>query len=382
MKIIKRTIQDSVEKSFFKGKVVIVYGARQVGKTTLIKEIQNKHSANSIYLNCDEPDIRKAFTNVTSTEIKSFVGDKKFIFLDEAQRVKNIGLSLKLIIDNFPKIQVVAAGSSSFDLSNEISEPLTGRKKEFYLYPFSLRELRQFYPEIDMERLLEKRILLGMYPEMIQKSDSEAESSLKSLAGSYLYKDVLGHQDIKNSEIIEKLLQALALQVGNEVSYNELANIIGINKKTVANYIQILEKAFIVFRLRPFRRNLRKELSKLRKIYFFDTGIRNALINNFNSFTLRQDVGALWENFLLSERMKVNNNSGKSVNTYFWRTHQQEEIDYLEEARGKILGFEFKWQDNKFHIPKAFRSAYPKSTVKLVTRKNNLREFLGLNKMK
>jgi len=374
MKIIKRAIQENVEKSLFKGKAVIIYGARQVGKTTLIKEIQKKHSS-STYLNCDEPDIREAFTDVTSTEIKAFIGNKKLILLDEAQRIKNIGLSLKLIVDNFSDIQVIATGSSSFDLSNQISEPLTGRKYEFHLYPFSLKELQQIYSSLEIPRILERRMLLGMYPEVTRKDENEARSLLKNITQSYLYKDILQYQDIKNPEILERLLQALALQIGNEVSYNELAGIIGIDKKTVASYIQILEKASVIFRLRPFSRNLRKELTKLRKIYFFDTGIRNALINNFNLFRLRQDVGALWENFLISERIKLNSNNERNTNMYFWRTHQQQEIDYLEEAEGKLSGFEFKWKTGAFRPPKVFLSAYPGSTVKLINQEN-FKEFL------
>ena len=375
MSLIKRTIQKSIEQSLFKGKAVILYGARQVGKTTLIKEIQKKFSESSIYLNCDEPDVRSALTDATSTSIKTYIGNKKIIFLDEAQRVKNIGLSLKLMIDNFPDMQILATGSSSFDLSNQIAEPLTGRKYEFYLYPFSMEELSQIASPQELVRMLEQRILLGMYPEITKYGAEEAQERLRNIAQSYLYKDVLQYQNIKNPEILEKLLQALALQIGNEVSYNELAGIVGVDKKTIANYIQILEKAFVIFRLRPFSRNLRKELTKLRKIYFVDTGIRNALISNFNPFNLRQDIGALWENFLISERQKMNNNRKIKVNAYFWRTHQQQEIDYLEEQQGVISAFEFKWKSKSFKPSKVFSEAYPESKTRLVTR-DNFQEFL------
>lgn len=374
--LIKRTIQKRVEKSLFKGKVVVIYGARQVGKTTLIKEIQKKHFRDAVYLNCDEPDIREAFTEATSTELKSFIGDKKLVFLDEAQRVKNIGITLKLLVDNYPNTQVVATGSSSFDLSNEIVEPLTGRKREFYLHPFSLKELEQIYSKLETRRILERRMLMGMYPEVV-KRQSEAETTLKEISRSYLYKDVLRYQKIKNPDVLERLLQALALQIGNEVSYNELASLLGIDKKTVARYIWILEKAFVIFRLGPYSRNLRKELRKLRKIYFFDMGIRNALINNLNPLRLRQDVGALWENFMISERVKINSNRGSDKRVYFWRTHQQQEIDYLEEAGGKLYGFEFKWRREKFRKPKAFLDAYPGSKLELVN-KENYEKFLEL----
>lgn len=374
MQLIKRSIQESIEQKLFKGKIIIIYGSRRVGKTTLAKQIQEKYPDTSIYLNCDEPDIRNAFTNVTSTEVKNFIGDKKLVFLDEAQRIENIGLSLKIAVDNFPDIQIVATGSSSFELSDKINEPLTGRKYEFHLYPFSIDELQQIYSWSETLRVLEARILFGMYPEIIQASRDEVKALLRSIAGSYLYKDVLQYQNIKNHDILERLLQALALQIGNEVSYNELAATLGINKKTVANYIQILEKAFVIFRLGPFSRNLRKELTKLRKIYFYDTGIRNALINNFNNFNLRQDVGALWENFIISERIKFNGNSSKDVNSYFWRTHKQEEIDYIEEAGG-ISGFEFKWKKGTFKFPGTFIKAYPDAKIRVVT-KENFRDFL------
>lgn len=376
MIIIRRTIQEKIEKNLFKGKVVIVYGARQVGKTTLIKEMQKKDAQGSVYFNCDEPDIRGKLTEATSTELKAFLGNKKLVFLDEAQRVKNIGLTLKLLVDNFPKTQIIATGSSSFDLSNENVEPLTGRKYEFYLYPFSLEELKEVYTNLEIKRILERRILLGMYPEAVQK-ESEAEKIVKEISRSYLYKDILQHQQIKSPEVLEKLLEALALQIGNEVSYNELANLLAIDKKTVSRYIQLLEKAFVIFRLKPYSRNLRKELTKLRKIYFFDTGVRNALINNLNPFRLRQDVGSLWENFLISERIKANSNYGVEKRIYFWRTHQQQEVDYLEEAEGKLLGFEFKWSEAKLRKPKAFLQAYPGSKLSLIN-KENYEKFLRL----
>ena len=374
MELIKRTIQNKIEEKLFKGRIIIIYGSRRVGKTTLAKQIQKKYLDESIYLNCDEPDIKEAFTNVTSTEVKNFIGNKRLVFLDEAQRIENIGLSLKIAVDNFPNVQIVATGSSSFELSNRINEPLTGRKHEFHLYPFSINELQQIYSWPEVLRILETRMLFGMYPEIIQASQDEVKALLRSIASSYLYKDVLQYQNIKNHDILERLLQVLALQIGNEVSYNELATSLGINKKTVANYIQILEKAFVIFRLGPFSRNLRKELTKLRKIYFYDTGIRNALVNNFNNLNLRQDVGALWENFIISERLKFNNNRGKDVNVYFWRTHEQQEIDYIEEAGG-LSGFEFKWKKGTFKAPGAFTGAYPDAKIKLITREN-FRDFL------
>lgn len=375
-KIISRAIQKNIEKAFFKGKVLIIYGARQVGKTTLVKEIQKKFVDEVSYFDCDEPDIKQALTDKSSTELKSFLGNKKLIILDEAQRVKNIGLTLKLLVDNFPQMQIIATGSSSFDLSNEAVEPLTGRKYEFYLYPFSLEELALTYTKLEINRLLERRIIFGMYPEIVQ-TEGAVSDKLKLLSRSYLFKDILRYEGIKNSEAIEKLLQALALQIGNEVSYNELADTVGINKKTIESYIQILEKVFIIFRLNPFSRNLRNELKKMRKIYFYDTGVRNALVNNFNPLNLRQDTGALWENFMISERIKVKHNKQEDFNYYFWRVQQEGEIDYLEESSGQLNGFEFKWGKEKFKIPKTFLANYKGSQVRLVNR-NSYQEFLGL----
>jgi len=374
MTIIKRKIQESIEKTLFKGKIVVVYGARQVGKTTLVREILKKYPEKSVYLNCDEPDIREAFLDKTSTEIKAYLGDKKLVVLDEAQRVRDIGLTLKLIADNFPEMQVIATGSSSFDLSNKIAEPLTGRSFEFLLFPFSLDEIRQVYSDLEIQRVIEQRMVFGMYPEIFF-SGVEAERKLKNLSRNYLFKDIFEFQNIKNSEAVEKLLSALALQVGNEVSYNELAQTIGVDKNTVAHYIQILEKAFIIFRLRPFSRNLRNELKKLRKIYFVDTGIRNAIINNLNPLNLRQDTGSLWENFIISERMKQNTNRELSKNAFFWRTREGREIDYLEEGGGKLDGFEIKWTEEKFKAPKIFSESYPESRIQLVN-KNNFLDIL------
>ncbi len=375
--MIKRILQEKIESCFFKKKAVIIHGARQVGKTTLIQEIQKKFNGDSLYLNCDEPDLRASLTEVTSTELKNMIGSKKIVFMDEAQRVKNIGITIKLMVDNFPDLQVVATGSSSLDLADKIVEPLTGRKYEFHLFPFSLVELRQKYSLIEIRRILERRIVMGMYPEIEEKPD-EDRILLKSLTSSYLYKDVLQYQDIRRPELLEKLLTALALQIGNQLSYNELANLLGVAKQTISNYIQLLEKSYVIFRLSPFSRNLRNELTRLRKIYFYDTGIRNALINNFNGLYLRQDVGALWENFMICERMKRNANNGLSVNSYFWRTHSQQEMDYLEDKDGKLDAFEFKWKSGKQRIPKAFINAYPDSRVECINQ-NNYEEFVGLN---
>lgn len=373
MEIVRR-IQKDVEKALFQGKIVVIYGARQVGKTTMVKKIMDKYD-DSLYLSCDELDIRDALTDKTSTELKSFIGSKRLVVIDEAQRVKNIGLTLKLIVDTFPEIQVIATGSSSFELSGKVSEPLTGRKTEFFLYPFSVDELFQVYSSLEMNRLLEEKLVFGMYPGVIF-AGPDREKRVRELATSYSYKDVFVYQDIRNPELLEKLLQALALQVGNEVSYTELAQVVGANKVTVESYIRILEQAYIIFRVGPFSRNIRNELKKKRKIYFYDLGLRNALINNFNPIYLRQDVGALWENFMMSERIKRNNNFGISANIYFWRTSSGKKIDYIEDSGGILTGYEFKWQKNDFSRPKEFLAAYPESTIVLINRENYL-DFLS-----
>lgn len=352
---------------------MVVYGARQVGKTTLVKDIEERHiKRNPLYLNCDEPDIKVLLTEKTSTELRHIIGNHELVIIDEAQRVQNIGLTLKLMVDNFPQVQVVATGSSAFELSNSVIEPLTGRKYEFYLFPLSIAELSAINSPLEIERLIEQRLITGMYPEVVT-TPGNANDLVKEIAGSYLYKDLLSYRGLRSPEAIERLLQALALQVGSEVSYNELAGTVGIDKKTVDTYIQLLEKAFIVFRLNPFSRNLRNELRKLRKIYFFDTGIRNAVIRNLNPIQLRQDAGGLWENFLISERFKLNMNNRIDVGCYFWRNHQQQEIDYLEDHGDRLSGYEMKWGNKKHRIPKSFLSTYKGSTIETIDRKNFMR---------
>lgn len=372
---VKREIQEAVQHALFQGKIIIIYGPRRVGKTTLVKEVLSAGGEDSAYFNCDEPDIREAFTDKTSTEIRSFIGNHRLVVLDEAQRVRNIGLTLKLIVDTFPEIQVIATGSSSFDLSDKIAEPLTGRKIEFFLTPFSVGEMLRFQSPLETDRLLEERLVFGMYPRIVLH-EGERDQQLRELATSYAYKDVLMYQDLRNPELLERILQALALQVGSEVSYTELAQTVQSNKLTVERYVRILEQAYILFRVGPFSRNLRNEIKKKRKIYFYDLGIRNALINNFNPVSLRQDVGALWENFMVSERFKRNANRGFWPNRYFWRTRSGKEIDYLEEISGTIAGYEFKWRKANVSVPKDFLRAYPDSTVTLVNREN-YRAFLA-----
>ncbi len=373
--MIQREVLPKIEEKIFKGKVIIIYGARQVGKTTLIKQIQQKYFDNALYLNCDEPDIRNFLNDVTSTQLKSFIGNKKLILIDEAQRVKNIGITLKLFADELKNVQVLATGSSSFELSNVINEPLTGRKFVFLLTPISLLELKNFFGQMETNRLLEERIIYGMYPEVITNKE-EKKSLLKEITTSYLFKDILNFEGIRKPEILEKLLMLLAAQIGSEVSYNELSNTLRIDKDTISKYIDILEKAFIIFRLNPFSKNIRSEITKMRKIYFYDTGIRNALISNFNSLEMRSDKGALWENFIISERIKFNNVHQEDVKVYFWRTSQQQEIDLVEESNDKISIYEFTYNPNqKKSFSKTFLRNYS-SENQMIVHKENFWNFI------
>ncbi len=367
--IINRKIEPAIINRLFQGKVIVIYGPRRSGKTTLVKNIQGMYHSESIYLNCDEPDIRQALTDKTSTELINYVGKNRLVIIDEAQRVKNIGITLKLLVDNFPQTQIIATGSSSLDLSNKINEPLTGRVLDFFLPPFSLKEISE--DKIEAIRNLEQRMIYGSYPEVVMDIKN-AEENIREIFKKYLYKDVLEYQGIKNPDVLEKLLTALALQIGCEVSYPELATLLQIDQKTVASYVRLLEFAFIIFRLPPLSRNLRKEIAKSRKIYFWDLGIRNAAINNFNLLEMRSDVGNLWESFLVSERMKTNQILRKFPNKYFWRTWSKEEIDYIEEEGGTFSAFEIKWSKSNKKPSKVWTDAYPNSDWKVITKENFL----------
>ncbi|MCK9577956.1 ATP-binding protein [bacterium] len=370
-----RIIQKKIEKELFKGKVIIVYGARQVGKTTLVKKILKERGEERNYFDCEFLSVQEALSQLEPKRIKDFLGNSKLVVLDEAQKIKDIGLVLKLLIDTYPEMQVIATGSSSFDLASKVSEPLTGRKVVFNLFPVSLQEVKDSEGLLEVNSSLEKILRCGLYPEVFFSHNEESINKLEEIASSYLFKDVLGLEGIKKSSIIVKLLQLLALQVGNEVSYNEIANKLDINRLTVEKYIDILEKCFVVFRLNSFSRNIRNEISKSIKVYFYDLGIRNAVIKNFNSLDTRNDVGALWENFCIVERMKHNHYNGIYCNTYFWRTYDKKEIDYIEESGGKLFAYEFKYSQEKIKQPKVFLESYENSEFTVVT-KNNYQDFL------
>ena len=373
MVMVEREILRLLKERFFKKKAIILVGSRQVGKTTLLKQIIEKNEPSEIlFLNCDEPETLQMLENVSSTELKNLIGNKKIILIDEAQRVRNIGITIKLIIDHISDIQLVVTGSSTFDLRNRLNETLTGRKFEYRLYPFSTAELINATSSLEEKRLLERRMIYGMYPDVVN-NPSDAQKILIELSTSYLFKDILMYKDIRNPDVLTKLLIALSLQLGSEVSYNELGNTIGIKSETVERYIELLEKVFVVFRLQSLSRNLRNELKKSRKIYFYDNGIRNALIQNFKSLELRIDTGALWENFMVSERKKYLEYNEIYSNTYFWRTHTQQEIDYIEERDGILYTYEFKWNEKrKSKIPNAFAEAYPQHEFHCIDRTNYL----------
>jgi len=370
-----RAIESDIKQELFKRQIIALYGARQTGKTTLIKHILEDFSHESLYINCDEGDYRRLLNEAdTTSQLKQVIGDSRLVVLDEAQRIKNIGLKLKLLIDNFPDQQIVATGSSSFDLGQEIKEPLTGRMMEFWLYPFSIPELLKSFDPVEINRRLENLLIFGAYPQVVTAASlADKKIALKKIAQNYLYKDILKFEKIRGSEKIQKLLEALALQLGNEVSYTELANLVGISKETVKRYLEILEKAFIIFKLRPFNRNLRKELAKLHKIYFWDTGIRNSLINNFNQLSLRNDKGALWENFIISEKAKQQNNIAKRMPLYFWRTYDQQKIDLVVDQEGKLSAYEIKWQKKRVSAPKAWQKGYPEAGWQVIHTENYLK---------
>ena len=373
MKLIRRNLQSVIESKLFKGKAVLLIGARQVGKSTLFTQIVQGRNESILSLNCDEPEVKNMLTDVNTEELRMLIGNNRILMIDEAQRVSGIGLTLKRITDNFPDVQLLVTGSSSFQLQDQLDEPLTGRKYEYHLYPISTAELMESGGLLNVKQTLESRLIFGSYPDVLNHSD-EAKEILMNIAGSYLYKDLLALEGIRKPALLEKLLVALALQMGSEVSYNEIAQTIGSDSKTVEKYVDLLEKCYIVFRLSAFSRNLRTELKKSKKIYFYDNGIRNAVLQNFAPLALRNDVGALWENFFISERMKANHYKGRYCKSYFWRTTQQQEIDYIEEEDGTFTAFEMKWNPKKAStaLPSLFANTYSLQTSVVVTPENYL----------
>jgi predicted AAA+ superfamily ATPase len=371
--VINRVINQNIEDRFFKGKVILVFGARQCGKSTLVETLlANK---DYLYFNGDDADAREALSNTSVAKLKLLVGDKKIVFIDEAQRIKNIGITLKQFTDRLKEVQVIATGSSAFELQNKLQEPLTGRKYVYQLYPLSFGEMVKHHGLLEEKRMIEQRLIFGYYPEIVTKT-TEATELLKLLAESYLYKDLLMLEQINKPYLLDKLLRALALQVGSEVSYQELAQITSSDNKTVEKYIDLLEKAFVLFKLPAYSNNIRNEIKKSRKIYFYDCGIRNAVIGNFNNLFNRTDVGALWENYVLAERIKQLTYQNTAYKHFFWRTTQQQEIDLIEETNNGLTAFEIKWSKHtKAKFPVTFTANY-KPTATHVIYPDNVEEFL------
>jgi len=365
-----RIIEKGLKNSFFKGKIAIITGARQTGKTTLVMKLINEaDSAQAKLFNGDNPGDRELLSNKSLEFLEKLIGGAKIVFIDEGQKIETIGQTLKLLVDKYKsEKQIIVTGSSSFNLLDKTEEPLTGRKIVFHLFPLSLEEI---YPKKDLAEIiknLEQYLIFGSYPEVAGKSSfAEKRKALIEISSSYLYKDILELRGIKKSGALVSLLKAISFQVGSEVSYTELANISGLNKKTVENYLDILEKNHIIFRLAPYARNKRKIISKLKKIYFYDPGVRNAVINNFNLLSDRNDVGALWENYMAVERLKFQHYHEIYAENYFWRTYDGAEVDWVEEQNGKVLGFEFKWGEKKKKRESIFWKEISAKPVKIIT---------------
>lgn len=371
--MINRKLKPIIESKIATGKAILVIGPRQVGKTTLINEVLD--GKDFLFLDGDDPTTRQLLTNPNTEQLKDLIKDKPFVFLDEAQRIENIGITLKIIVDQIKSTQVFVSGSSSFEISNLTSEPLTGRKWEYTLYPISWQEFENHVGVLKATQQLPLRLVYGMYPEIIKNTGNEF-GLLKQLTESYLFKDVLAYQAIRKPDVVKNLLKALAHQVGSEVSLRELSNLLSVDAKTVSSYINILEQAYVIFRLGSFSRNLRNEIKTNQKIYFYDNGILNTLKGNLNPLETRNDIGSLWENFLISERIKKNEYSQSLAEIYFWRTKQQQEIDFVENVGGKITGYEFKWNPTaKVKTPNSFINSY-NADFQIIS-SDNFREFLS-----
>ena len=374
--MIKRKLEEVLKDKLFSGKALILLGARQVGKTTLLEQIASNRE-DCLWLNGDELDVQRMLENTSADRLKAQLGGYKIVVIDEAQRIKDIGLRLKLITDQIKDVQLIATGSSAFELANKVNEPLTGRKWQYQMFPLSFSEMVAHHGLLKEKRLLPHRLVFGYYPEVVT-SEGQEKQVLKQLTDAYLYKDILAWENIKHPDKLLALLRALAYQVGSQVSFNELGNLCSMDSKTVEKYVMLLEQCFIIFRLPSFARNLRNELKASRKIFFYDNGIRNALIADFTLPEMRQDIGQLWENFVISERMKSLAYREIWANSYFWRTKQQQEVDYLEESDGKILACEIKWNPKtKAKLPQGFAEAYPNSEF-IVVNQDNVEDFIGV----
>lgn len=369
---IERMLQAQLQDMLLPGKVIVLYGPRQVGKTTLARALQKQVDLRTRFINADELLYRDALSSQNLSTLDEVLADAELLIIDEAQRVPDIGINLKILIDNHPEITILATGSASFELANKINEPLTGRTITFNLYPISYPEIGRSLGSLEARSSLEQWLIWGGYPEILTSPVRLRERLLGELVGSYLFRDLLELEGLRRADKLVDLLRLLAYQIGQEVSQAELATALGINRQTVDRYLDLLEKVFVIYRVGGFSRNLRKEIRKTARYYFYDNGVRNSLIQNFNELSLRNDIGQLWENFLMIERRKVHEYAGNSVNRYFWRTYDQKEIDLIEERQGRIFGYEFKWGSGaiKKSTQKEFLSAYPDADLSTVSREN------------
>jgi hypothetical protein len=371
MKIIRREVSNSILRKLKPNKVVIISGARRTGKTFLLKEIIKNIKEPYMLLNGEDFNTSMLLSKRSAENYRQLIGSKKYLLIDEAQKIPEIGSILKLMVDELPGIRIIATGSSAFDLGNLAGEPLTGRKYTINLFPLSEREFNQAESPVDRPDTLKQRLVFGCYPELINIRDvSEKKDYLNELVSSYLLRDILAYENIRHSGKIFNLLRLLAYQIGSEVSYNELGKNLSMSKNTVDKYLDLLSKVFILFKVEGFSRNLRKEVTKSPKWYFYDNGIRNAIIASYNAIDLRNDTGQLWENYMISERIKYQHYKQYWTNNYFWRTYDQQEIDWVEEREGEINGFEFKWSETHAREPVAWRKTYPRAGFTIINRDN------------
>lgn len=364
---------ENLKKIISPNKVVVIYGPRRCGKTTLLNKFLEKVDERYLFIDGEDITVQKYMSSQSIEKLKDFIGSNKLLIIDEAQKIKKIGLNLKLIVDHIKEIKVIATGSSAFDLAQYIGEPLTGRKYTLKLYPLAQMEINRVEQRVETEANLENRLIYGSYPEIVTTADNQKRQKyLREIVSSYLYKDILELNGLRHSDKIVRLLQLISFQIGKEVSFTELGAQMGMSKNTAEKYLDLLEKSFVVYKLSGFSRNLRKEISKNPRYYFYDNGIRNALINNFNTLDIRNDVGMLWENYIVTERIKKQEYKGISCNNYFWRTYDQKEIDLIEERKGRLFGYEIKWGDKKVKPPKEWLKTYKNATYQVIDRNNYL----------
>ncbi len=378
MEYIQRSLQKVILKYLKPGKAIILTGARRTGKTILLKRIRSLMPEESLFLNGEDFGVQEQFARRTSINYQALLGNTRLLIVDEATEIPDIGKAIKLMIDTIPDLKVILSGSSSFDRVNKTGEPLTGRKHTFHLYPFSDQEIAARFNPIEMKELVRQRMIYGNYPELLSISGNEEKTAyLRELANSYLLKDLLAFENIRNASKLRDLLRLLAYQIGNEVSLHELSRTLSMSRATVERYLDLLAKVWVIFKVEPFSRNLRKEITKSAKYYFFDNGIRNILINNMEPLGFRNDTGPLWENFLISERLKAQECKESLVSNFFWRTYDQQEIDWIEDRNGKLFAYEMKWHPERAkRCPEGFSKNYPDASYQVIS-PDNYHDFLN-----